>query len=620
MKRFLPTGIAGCGLLAAALIALAGSAYAYFSSEGEGTASAAVWKLGSPTINTATPAAGGTVTLGWSATPAPDGGTVTYYVTRDGGVAAGTCPVSTAPTAVTSCIDKEVPIGEHSYTVTAIWRDWTVTSAVKKATVSIGAVAKFVVGTNGTTTMTAGGSANLTITAKDVNNNTVSTYTGSKNLIFSGANAIGTNKPTVSNASGTATAFGTTTAITFASGAANISSTKNGVLRLYQAGTAEVIATEGSITTPAPPTITVSPAATNKFVLAAASATPAVGAADNLTITAQDTYGNTTPAYTGSKNLVFSGAVAPPTGNLPTVTDSSGADIPFGTATAILFDAGVASAAEGDGGAMELYKSGSTAVKATEGTILTPTAVTVTVAPGAATKLVLAAATATPTAATGFNLTTTAQDVYGDTATAGSKNIVFSGATASPSGALPTVVNAAGTAVNFGTATALTFTAGVAAVSSSKNGFAKLNKVEVANVSASDGTFTTPTVTLTVATGAASRVAFNEPVISAGSKSAICLFTCTITGLGNSGTFKAKLAITDSVGNIVNDLAAKTVTVSASGTAGSAIAGSPLTTAAAGPAITATEFTYTAPVSGAYSNTITAASTGYTSASATAAK
>ena len=41
-------------------------------------------------------------------------------------------------------------------------------------------------------------------------------------------------------------------------------------------------------------------------------ATPAAGEADNLTITAQDTYGNTATSYTGSKSLTFSGASASP--------------------------------------------------------------------------------------------------------------------------------------------------------------------------------------------------------------------------------------------------------------------------------------------------------------------
>jgi hypothetical protein len=39
-----------------------------------------------------------------------------------------------------------------------------------------------------------------------------------------------------------------------------------------------------------------------------------------------------------------------------------------------------------------------------------------------------------------------------------------------------------------------------------------------------------------------------------------------------------------------------------------------------GPAISAAEFIYTAPASGAFTHTITAASTGYTNATATASK
>jgi hypothetical protein len=245
----------------------------------------------------------------------------------------------------------------------------------------------------------------------------------------------------------------------------------------------------------------------------------------------------------------------------------------------------------------------------------------VTVAAGTATKLVLSSATATPVAATGFNLTTTAQDVYGNTATgyAGSKTITFAGATASPSGALPTVVNAAGTAVNFGTATALTFTNGVATPASSKNGFTKLNKVETASITAIDGTISTvAALALTVSTGAANRVAFSGLTASPGSVSSTCFFTCTITSLTNAGTVKAKVSITDSVGNLVSSLAGKSVTVTA--TAGSTVTGSPIAIPETGAALSTAEFTYKPPASGKFTHTITAASTGYTSATATASK
>ena len=243
-----------------------------------------------------------------------------------------------------------------------------------------------------------------------------------------------------------------------------------------------------------------------------------------------------------------------------------------------------------------------------------------TVAAGTATKLVLTSSTATPVAATGFNLTTTAQDAYGNTATGytGAKNITFAGATASPSGALPTVVNSAGTAVNFGTATALNFTSGVATPASSKNGFTKLNKVETASITASDGTISTAaSLPLTVSAGAANRVAFSGLTASAGVIGSPCFFTCAVTTLGNSGTIKAKLAVTDSVGNRISN-SARTITVTA--TSGSTVTGSPLTTPESGAAITGTEFTYTAPAAGSFNHTITAASTGLTSATATATK
>jgi len=619
-KRVRLGGVAGF-LFSALAIALAGTAIAYFSGNGAGNAAAAVSTLSAPTISAATPAAGGAVTLTWGAVTPPGEGTATYYVTRDGGKPAGNCPDRTSPASVTTCTDGAVPIGEHVYAVTAVWHTWEATSTGKTAKITSGAATYFTV-TASATSIAANGTTNLTITARDEAGNAVTTFTGSHNLVFSGANAAPSGtKPTVVNSSGTATAFGTATAISFTSGVATVSSSKNGMARLYKAETAAIVATEESLTTPNPASVTVSAAAASKFVLLAASATPTVGAVDELTTTAQDTYGNTATSYTGSHSLVFSGASASPTGNNPTVSDSTGADVAFGGATALEFTAGVAKATATANGGMKLYKSGSTSVKATEGALTTPTAVTVTAAAGNATKLVLSSATATPVAATGFNLTTTAQDTYGNTATSytGSKNIVFAGANASPSGALPTVVNAAGTAINFGSATGLTFSSGVATPASSKNGYAKLNKAETANVTASDGSLpTSAAVALTVSPGAAARVAFSGLTASPGSVSSPCLFTCTITSLTNSGTVKAKVAIADSVGNVVSNLAGKSVTVTA--TSGSTVTGSPLAIAETGPAVSATEFTYKPPSTGSFTHTITAASTGYTSATATVSK
>lgn len=603
--------------IAGAAIVLGSNALAYFTGGGSGTASAAVSALGTPTIASATPAAGGTVTLTWGAVTPPGAGAVTYYVIRDGGKPAGNCPTASAPTSVTTCTDSGVSIGEHSYRVVALWHTWSATSAARAATVTVGEAVKFTISTSATTPA-AGAAVNLTITAKDVNNATVTTYAGSHNLVFAGAaSSPGGNAPTVVNSTGTAVAFGGATALTFTSGVASVSASKNGVLKVYKTGSASIIASEGSINTPTPLGLTVSTTAT-QFMITAATATPALGAPDDLTITAKDAYGNLATSYTGSRNLVFSGASASPGGNVPTVTNSSGTAIAFGSATAITFTAGVAEAASGAGGKVVLYKSGATTVKATEGSVTTPTGVVLTPPAGTASKLLLASSTATPVAGTGFNLTTRAQDLYGNTATSytGAKSITFSGAAASPSGTLPTVVNSAGTAINFGSPTSLTFTSGVAAVSASKNGFARLYNAVATPITASDGTISTPTgLPLTVSPGAAARVAFNGLVAGAGSVSSLCLFTCTITGIGNLATVKAKAAITDASGNVVSNVgAAKTVGATSTG---GLILGSPLTIPATGAGITSTEFIYTPPIVGAYTNTITLASTGYTSATAT---
>ena len=89
MRRALPAGITGLALAVAFVAAVSGSAFAYFSTTGAGSASAGVSKLTTPTISSATPAVGGTVALSWAAVIAPDSGTVTYWVTRDGGKSAG---------------------------------------------------------------------------------------------------------------------------------------------------------------------------------------------------------------------------------------------------------------------------------------------------------------------------------------------------------------------------------------------------------------------------------------------------------------------------------------------------------------------------------------------------
>lgn len=487
MKRVLSVGISGTAIGAVLAATAAVTALAYFTTSGNGeSAPKEISKLAAPSV-TATPAVGGTVSLTWGAISPPGPGVVTYSVSRNGGKAGGTCASSLA---ATTCTDSGLEPGVYEYMVIAKWSSWTATSSTKTAAVAVGAADHLAL-TAASSTPAAGAADNLTITAKDANNSTVTTYTGSKNLTFSGAVAIGANKPTVTDSSGAPAAFGTATSITFAEGVATVSSSKNGQMKIYASGTANISVSDGSISTKTPLEVTVSPLSASQFALTATSTTPTAGEVDNLTITARDAYGNVATSYTGSKSLTFSGATASPNGTVPTVADASGSNIAFGSVTAISFSAGVATADTGKNGAMKLYKSGSTSIQATDGTLLTTTALSVTVA-ATATRLALAAATKAPAAGAADNLTITAQDAYENTATgyAGSKSLTFAGA-ATIGTNKPTVVSSSGIATAFGTATAINFTAGVATVSSGQNGVMTIYASGTASISVSDGTIST---------------------------------------------------------------------------------------------------------------------------------
>jgi hypothetical protein len=607
-------------LLVVVLAIGSGVASAFFSTKGAGSAAAAVRTLSAPTLSTPTPG-GGTVSLTWSAVSPPGTGSVTYYVTRDGGEPEGSCPTSEAPTSVLTCVDSGVEVGTHTFKVTAEWSSWTAKSAAKTATVTSGAATHFTL-VAASTTPTVAVADNLTITALDAEERTVTSYTGSHSITFTGAQkSPGGTAPTVANSSGGATAFGSATALNFNSGVATVTSTKNGVMKLYRAGPTNITATDGSISNPDPLEVTVAAGVATKLSLAAAATT--AGAADNLTTTAQDAYGNTATSYTGSHNVTFSGPANSPNGTVPTVTTGSGAATAFGTATALNFSEGVAAVSGSSNGVMRLYKVASTSITASDGSI-SASALVVVVTAATAAKFVLTASSLTPAAAANDNLTTTAQDAYGNTATSytGSHAITFSGAEKSPGGTAPTVANSSGGATAFGSATALNFNSGVAAVSSSSNGVMKLYDAGGTSISAGDGTISTATpLAVTVAATTATRLAFSDVDLSQGVASEPCLFTCTVTGLGNSGTIKAGISVTDAYGNTVSGVGTgHTVAVT---TSAGTISGGSLTIGSTGLAESTTEFTFTAQSSGAFTDKITAAKsagTSYTSATLEASK
>jgi hypothetical protein len=243
-------------LLVVVLAIGSGVASAFFSTKGAGSAAAAVRTLSAPTLSTPTPG-GGTVSLTWSAVSPPGTGSVTYYVTRDGGEPEGSCPTSEAPTSVLTCVDSGVEVGTHTFKVTAEWSSWTAKSAAKTATVTSGAATHFTL-VAASTTPTVAVADNLTITALDAEERTVTSYTGSHSITFTGAQkSPGGTAPTVANSSGGATAFGSATALNFNSGVAAVSSSSNGVMKLYDAGGTSISAGDGTISTATPLAVTV---------------------------------------------------------------------------------------------------------------------------------------------------------------------------------------------------------------------------------------------------------------------------------------------------------------------------------------------------------------------------
>ncbi|MEI7664354.1 MAG: hypothetical protein WCK34_19255, partial [Bacteroidota bacterium] len=74
----------------------------------------------------------------------------------------------------------------------------------------------------GSTSQTAGAAQSLTITAKDAGGTTITNYAGDKTLTFSGASSSTnpTTAPTVTNKTGMAVAFNSSTTITFTNGVA----------------------------------------------------------------------------------------------------------------------------------------------------------------------------------------------------------------------------------------------------------------------------------------------------------------------------------------------------------------------------------------------------------------
>jgi hypothetical protein len=196
----------------------------------------------------------------------------------------------------------------------------------------------------------SGTSQTFTVAAKDTYGNLATGYTGTVKFTSSDSGAV------------------LPANYTFTTGSGHDNGTHTFSATLKTAGTQSITATDTATST-----ITGSQTGivvtASKLVLGAATTTPAAGAPDNLTITAEDVLGHTATNYTGSHSLTFNGASPSPNNTQPTVTNSSGAAVNFGSSTAISFSEGAAKVTGANNGAMTLYDAQTASITLSDGTI-----------------------------------------------------------------------------------------------------------------------------------------------------------------------------------------------------------------------------------------------------------
>ncbi|MHA8052659.1 invasin domain 3-containing protein [Aquirufa sp. OSTEICH-129A] len=408
--------------------------------------------------------------------------------------------------------------------------------AITSSNVSISSgTATRLVLTSATATQTAGIAQAITITAKDANGNIVTSFSGDKTLVFSGASLSPNGNFTASATDKTSAAsnFASNTIINFVNGVASTN------LTLYAVETANIAASTSGITASSGSdrlTLTVNPGGFSQLAVSlAASQSNGVAWTGTNTLTAKDAYGNTVTSFNASSNVitVSSSLTGTITGLSGTNRLNAAGDFVNGVAN--LTNLGIVYA--GLAGNVNFTFTPTTGLASTGG----PVAIN----PGALNKLIITGSS-NQVAGTAQTITLTAKDSGGNTITSytGTKSLTFSGATASTLPVTsPTVAN-----TSFGTATNVVFSNGVATVSMN------LFKVENAIISVSDGTITS---------SGADRLAV---AVSPASFSKLQASLANTQAIGVAFTGTNTLTALDAYGNTVStfDASLNNITVSAS--------------------------------------------------------
>jgi hypothetical protein len=660
-----------CGLttllVLAVLLTHVSGALAYFSTTGIGTAQATIATINGPSGVTAVQS-GSSVTVSWSAATLSTGGAVQgYSVKRSDGTT-----ICGSPTLVTtlSCTDSSVPSGIYTYAVTAVYNSWgsTATSAAFTVLTATTISSKPPSVSNSTSASFSFSGGNGSSYQCQVDGGAYATCTSptSYSALSQGSHTFNVRAASGSS-SGPATSYTwlvdtvpPTQSLALASGASGAylsgstlyyKSNAAGSFKLVDtvsdsgSGPASAsfpnIATTGwthaseTITTPSggpytstsfswtatptnPATYTVTGAdvagnsSTSSLTFVSDTTAPAGGA---LTVngTAASSSGSTSQAtnstsftiasrtdYTDSGSGLRSSVLTVQSESLSGTTCSSlGSGGPFTSATTITGSTqppGIVA------GYCYVYTLTGTDNVGNVGSITTTVvdnalSFTVTTQPTSVT-----AGTATASNAV---VLTAIKNGATDTTYTGT-TLTWSGAASSPSGTAPTLP------------TGPTWSSGRATFGIT------LVKAGTVTLTVTDGSRSGAFSAITVSPGAATQVAWAN-VSSPAGVPATCLFACTYSsGFGLSQTWTAYVSITDTLGNIVNALGTgHTVVVTlGTGAKGSTTPASPASFAipSTGPAQASTSIQYTSPASGTYTDTLSAAATGYTSASASFSK
>ncbi|MBD1541841.1 hypothetical protein G9E11_06175 [Arthrobacter sp. IA7] len=387
-------------LLMAALVG-APCASAFWRSVGLGTGSAVTTLLAAPTAVTVPSTSLGAVPVSWTASA----GSITptgYYVTRiTGSTTAAACGSSPAALlASTSCTDNAVPIGTHSYIVTAVYRSWTAVSAASGNITVVLPASNQLAFAQGPSNAIAGAAMSpaVTVTVQSVG-------------LVPVANVPVTL--TLGNNAGAGTLSGTVTASTNLLGVATFSN-----LSIDKAGSGYTLtASSPGLTTVSSAAFNVTPAAAKTLQITTVPVSGAASATANLgpiTVQRVDAYGNLVTAGNLAVGLSSSAA--------GTGTFAATAGGPAVTAVTIPNGSSAASFHYGD------TKAGTPTLTASS-TGLTGASQAATITAGAATKLVVISAPVTGAASASATLgpvTVQRQDAFGNPTTAGSTTLLLS--------------------------------------------------------------------------------------------------------------------------------------------------------------------------------------------------